>query len=283
MSPHYLSRPSCPFLLPPTYLRCMSLVPNLVVGNSASSADVRAFLLEHFLRQCNRRNGTCADPGVVRLHDVVEDSGFVHLIMDLCEGGDLFDRITRQNRYTEARAACIMRSLLEALQLCHGMGIVHRDLKPENILFLDSSDASPIKLADFGLALEFTQGQQVSGMAGSTFYVAPEVLQGLSYSTEIDMWSAGVILYVMLSGTPPFWEATEDGTFKAIQQGNLNFPPDPWAGISHYAKDLVLRMLCSDVESRLTTAQALNHPWIVKNSKRGLRAQPHRTWSGKRL
>lgn len=213
--------------------------------------------------------------GIVRLHDVVEDSGFVHLIMDLCQGGDLFDRIMQRKHYPEAQAASLMKSLLETLQLCHSMGVMHRDLKPENILFVDNSDTSPIKLADFGLALEFTPGQKVSGMAGSTFYMAPEMLQGEEYSEKIDMWSAGVILYVLLSGVPPFWKATEQETFKAIQEGDLSFPPDPWGGISSPAKDLITHMICLDADARLTPVQALKHPWIMQHAKRGRQAQRH--------
>ncbi|KAI5061200.1 hypothetical protein GOP47_0023705 [Adiantum capillus-veneris] len=224
----------------------------------------------------SHRSFTSAAPacGIVGLHDVVEDSRFVHLIMDICQGGDLFDRIVKRKCYPEAQAASLLKSLLETLQLCHSMGVMHRDLKPENILFFDESDASPIKLADFGLALEFTPGQKVSGMAGSTFYMAPEMLRGEEYTEQIDMWSAGVILYVLLSGVPPFWEATEQETLKAIQEGDLSFPPDPWAGISSSAKDLIIHIICADAEARLSPAQALKHPWILQHAKKA--RQGHR-------
>lgn len=127
----------------------------------------------HISPQCRALSDSIA-----RLHDVVEDKGFVHLVMELCRGGDLYDRIAKTNCYPEAQAAFLMKSLLETLELCHSLGVVHRDLKPENILFLHDSDTSPIKLADFGLALEFTPGEKFSGMAGSTFYMSPEMLQG---------------------------------------------------------------------------------------------------------
>eukprot|EP00250_Pteridium_aquilinum_P014110 c21787_g1_i1 orf=702-1736(-) len=215
-----------------------------------------------------------AHPGnIARLHDVVEDSHFVHLIMELCRGGDLYDRIIKKKCYPEAQAAFIMKSLLETLDWCHSLGVMHRDLKPENILFVDDSDTSPIKLSDFGLALEFSSGQKFTGMAGSTFYMAPEMLQG-EYSEEIDMWSAGVILFVLLSGVPPFWQATQEGIFKAIKEGEVYFPPDPWGQISLSAKDLILQMLCPEVESRLTPSQALKHPWIIHHTlKRRPQAQ----------
>lgn len=204
---------------------------------------------------------------IVRLHDVVEDGACVHLVMELCQGGDLFDRLVKKKTFSEGQAALLMKSLLETLELFHSLGVMHRDLKPENILFVHESDASPIKLADFGLALEFAPGEKFSGTAGSVFYMAPEMLQG-EYSEEIDMWSAGVILYVLLSGMPPFWQATKQGILEEIQGGHVDFPPDPWGRISLSAKDLILQMLCIDVELRLTPAQALQHPWIVHHTKK---------------
>lgn len=144
------------------------------------------------------------------------------------------------------------------------MGVMHRDLKPENILLADSSDSSAIKLADFGLALCFSPGQKFSGMAGSAYYIAPEVLQG-RYSEEIDIWSAGVILYILLSGVPPFWGETEQEIFEAIKEGKVDFPEDPWCKVSHSAKDLIKGMLCFDATARLTPSQILEHPWILQH------------------
>lgn len=199
---------------------------------------------------------------IVCLHEVIEDSAYVHLIIELCSGGELFDRIVKMKRYSEAQAARVMKSLLETLQFCHSMGIMHRDLKPENLLLVDDSDESDIKLADFGLALEFSPGQKFSGMAGSAYYIAPEVLRG-EYAEEVDIWSAGVIMYVLLSGVPPFWGHTEEGIFDAIQEGQVDLTSEPWQTISPSAKDLITQMLCVDVKLRCTPAQALEHPWIT--------------------
>lgn len=210
---------------------------------------------------------TCPRGSIVGLHEVIEDKAFVHLIMELCRGGELFDRIVKKKRYPEAQAAYLLKCLMETVQFCHSMGIMHRDLKPENILLVDDSDTSPIKLADFGLALEFSPGQKFSGMAGSAYYIAPEVLQG-EYSEEIDVWSAGVILYVLLSGVPPFWGATEQSIFKAIQEGELDLTCDPWDKISSSAKDLISRMLCPNAKVRLTPAQVLEHPWILHHTEK---------------
>ncbi|KAH7291022.1 hypothetical protein KP509_30G073600 [Ceratopteris richardii] len=196
---------------------------------------------------------------VVHLHDIVEDRTSVHLIMDLCSGGDLFDKIAKVKRFPEVQAAHVMKSLLEGLQYCHKKGIIHRDIKPENILLVDDSEQPTIKLADFGLALEFSPGQKFCGVAGSAYYMAPEVLDG-EYSVEIDMWSSGVLMYVLLSGVPPFWGNTEQDIFNAIRNGSLDLNSGIWQLISPVAKDLISKMLCVDVKSRCTSSQALRFP-----------------------
>ncbi|KAI5061195.1 hypothetical protein GOP47_0023700 [Adiantum capillus-veneris] len=198
---------------------------------------------------------------IVRLHDVVEDKSFIHLILELCRGGELYERIVLKKCYSEVHAAIMMKSLLETVQYCHSMGIMHRDIKPENILLVEDSDTSPVKLADFGLALEFSAGQKFSGIAGSSYYMAPEILEG-EYSAEIDIWSVGVVMYVLLSGAPPFWGATEQRIYKAIQKGELSFPSNPWDKISSSAKDLIAKMLHPNAKLRMTSAEALKHPWI---------------------
>ncbi|KAH7426389.1 hypothetical protein KP509_10G000200 [Ceratopteris richardii] len=225
-------------------------------------ANVRDVIREvNIMRRLSSRSslhgpGKSREFNVVRLHDVVEDHSFVHLIVDLCSGGELFDRITRIKCYSEKKAAVIMKSLLESLQFCHSMGIMHRDVKPENLLLVDDSEEPNVKLADFGLALEFSPGQKFSNMAGSAYYMAPEVLRG-DYSEEVDIWSGGVIMYVLLSGMPPFYGRTEQDIFKAIRRGQFDVSSDPWQWISHSAKDLIAKMLCVDVLSRCTIAQAL--------------------------
>ncbi|KAH7290784.1 hypothetical protein KP509_30G063400 [Ceratopteris richardii] len=202
---------------------------------------------------------------VVNLHEVVEDNTFIHLIIDLCNGGELFDQIARKQRYSEAQAAKLMQNLLETLQFCHSLGIMHRDVKPENLLLVDDSDDSSIKLADFGFALEFSPGQKFSDMAGSAYYMAPEVLEG-EYSEEVDIWSAGIVMCVLLSGMPPFWGDTEEEIFNAIREGQLVLSSEHWLAISPMAKDLISLMLRVDVTSRCTPAQALGHPWFTCHS-----------------
>ncbi|KAH9289569.1 hypothetical protein KI387_033686, partial [Taxus chinensis] len=197
-------------------------------------------------------------PGIVELHDFHEDEDCLWLLMELCSGGDLFDRIAEKKRLREDEAAAVLKSLMEAVHFCHRKGVAHRDLKPDNILFADdSSFPKHIKLADFGQASSFTSGERMRGIVGTPYYVAPEVLQGKEYEEKVDVWSAGVILYIMLSGNPPFNGETPQQIFEAVLCGRLRFPSDPWVSISHSAKDLIRRMLCRDVDRRFTAHQVL--------------------------
>jgi len=206
-------------------------------------------------------------PSVVALHDVYEDDDFLHLVMEMCSGGDLLDRfVSRKNTvpFSEEEAATILKKLMEAISYCHSMGIAHRDIKPDNILFSSNSNSvAQMKLADFGQASSFSPGQgSMQGIMGTPYYVAPEVLGGKDYNEKVDVWSAGVILYIMLSGVPPFVGETAQEIFEAVLCGRLLFPSDRWISISHSAKDLIRRMLSRDVTKRLSANQVLEHGWI---------------------
>jgi serine/threonine protein kinase len=212
-------------------------------------------------------------PTVVALHDVYEDDDFVHLVMEMCSGGDLFDRIVSRKStvpFSEEEAATILQKLMEAISYCHSMGIAHRDIKPDNILFANNSNfLTEIKLADFGQASSFSPGQGLmQGIVGTPYYVAPEVLGGKDYSEKVDVWSAGVIVYIMLSGVAPFLGDTPQEIFEAVLCGRLRFPSDPWLSISNSAKDLIRRMVCRDVTKRLSAHQVLEHPWITTHALR---------------
>ncbi|XP_022759690.1 calcium-dependent protein kinase 26-like [Durio zibethinus] len=200
-------------------------------------------------------------PNVVDLKAVYEDEDFVHLVMELCAGGELFHRLEKYGRFSEFEARVLFKHLMQVVKYCHDNGIVHRDLKPENILLATKSSSSPIKLADFGLATYIRQGQNLQGTVGSPFYIAPEVLTG-GYNQAADVWSSGVILYILLSGMPPFGGKTKSKIFDAVRAADLRFPPDPWDHISVSARDLITGMLCVDPAKRLTAAQVLAHPWV---------------------
>ncbi|EFJ11725.1 calcium dependent protein kinase [Selaginella moellendorffii] len=205
-------------------------------------------------------------PNVVALKDVFEDGNAVHLVMELCEGGELFDRIIARGHYSERAAAGITRTIVEVVQVCHKHGVMHRDLKPENFLFANKKENSPLKAIDFGLSVFFRPGERFSEIVGSPYYMAPEVLKR-NYGPEIDVWSAGVILYILLSGVPPFWAESEQGVAQAILRGQIEFKRDPWPKISENAKSLVQNMLMPDPKQRYTAQQVLDHPWL-QNAKK---------------
>ncbi|KAK7314956.1 hypothetical protein VNO77_33488 [Canavalia gladiata] len=203
-------------------------------------------------------------PNVVDLKAVYEEEGFVHLVMELCAGGELFHRLEKHGRFSESEAWVLFRHLMQVVLYCHENGVVHRDLKPENILLATRASSSPIKLADFGLATYIKPGQSLHGLVGSPFYIAPEVLAG-AYNQAADVWSAGVILYILLSGMPPFWGKTKSRIFEAVKAASLRFPPEPWDHISESAKDLIKGMLCTDPSRRLTAQEVLDHCWMESN------------------
>ncbi|CAI9773435.1 unnamed protein product [Fraxinus pennsylvanica] len=198
---------------------------------------------------------------IVEFKGAYEDKQSVHLVMELCAGGELFDRIIAKGHYSERAAASICRSIVKVVQICHFMGVMHRDLKPENFLLSDKSEKALLKATDFGLSVFIEEGKVYKDLVGSAYYVAPEVLRR-RYGKEADIWSAGVMLYILLSGVPPFWAETEKGIFDAILRGHVDFDSKPWQSISNSAKDLVLRMLTQDPEERITAAEVLEHPWM---------------------
>lgn len=200
-------------------------------------------------------------PNIVEFKGAYEGSDSVHLVMELCAGGELFDRIIAKGHYSERAAASVCRDIVSVVNTCHFMGVMHRDLKPENFLLSDKSVNSVLKATDFGLSVFLEEGKVYKDLVGSAYYVAPEVLKR-RYGKEADVWSAGVILYILLSGVPPFWDETEKGIFEAIQKEELDLETKPWPSISSSAKDLVRRMLKRDPQSRITAAQVLEHPWI---------------------
>ncbi|XP_047316702.1 calcium-dependent protein kinase 17-like [Impatiens glandulifera] len=205
-------------------------------------------------------------PNIVELKGAFEDKHSVHLVMELCAGGELFDRIIAKGHYTERAAASLLRTIVQIVHTCHSMGVIHRDLKPENFLLLNKDEDAPLQATDFGLSVFYKQGELFKDIVGSAYYIAPEVLRR-RYGPEVDIWSVGVMLYILLSGVPPFWAESEHGIFNAILKAHVDFTSDPWPSISPGAKDLVKQMLNSDPKQRLTAFQVLNHPWIKEDGE----------------
>lgn len=236
---------------------------------------------------------------VVSLKSTHEDDAAVHLVVELCRGGELFDAIVQAGSFSERKAAAIFRVMVETLHHCHELGVMHRDLKPENFLLTGPKGVAPatqspssvgggrvgsvvddpeevarqLKLTDWGLSVFCRPGQRFSDLVGSPFYVAPEVLRR-SYGVEADMWSLGVILSILLSGLPPFFGDNEDQIFRAILRGEPDLVSDPWPSISDEAKDVVRRLLTVDPSKRATAGEILQHPWLqVAHPRRGAEAQ----------
>mmetsp|Transcript_24255 Transcript_24255/g.46474 ORF Transcript_24255/g.46474 Transcript_24255/m.46474 type:complete len:394 (-) Transcript_24255:187-1368(-) len=209
---------------------------------------------------------------IVQLVDVYEDGDYMHIVTDLCEGGELFEKIiekTSSNNengaacFAENEAASLLHQILTSVAYMHKRGIVHRDIKPENILFDTKDKDSPIKIIDFGLARKYAGNRPMTTIVGTPYYIAPEVLRK-KYDKSCDLWSIGVIAYVMLLGYPPFNGNNNKEVHDSILRGRCRFPS---AGLSREARSFVHRLLRKDPRKRSTVEQALNHPWMAKHIK----------------
>eukprot|EP00299_Pterocystis_sp_00344_P010726 c4875_g1_i1.p1 GENE.c4875_g1_i1~~c4875_g1_i1.p1 ORF type:complete len:489 (+),score=108.75 c4875_g1_i1:38-1504(+) len=202
-------------------------------------------------------------PNIVKLHRVVMTPSHVVLCMDYVKGGELFDRIVRMKHFSEEVARDILDQLLDVLEELKLATVIHRDLKPENILMnSDDVNDTSIKITDFGLATK--ESNMVPGSLGTPEYAAPEVLKNLPHSYSCDLWSVGVILFVMLSGYPPFY-GTRDHVVRTVKAGIIEFRPSEWSHISAEAQDLVRRLLDPSPATRITITEARQHPWMWKD------------------
>jgi len=244
-------------------------------------------------REIRLMNEVQDHPSIIEIERVFESIDQLYIIMSACEGGELFMGIEEDEGFSEKKASKIFGEMLSAIYYLHSRGIAHCDLKPENFLFKNkrtSSNASDnfgaIKLIDFGMAKIVKWRRYHTRLRGTPYYMAPEVIKG-KYDQSADMWSMGIILYVMVYGFPPFYlekakkKRRPEELYKKINKGfqpkvKLGF--GPWfpksAPVSHDFKDLVARLLRKDVAARMTAEEAVAHPWITKNSK--LKTEPLR-------
>jgi calcium/calmodulin-dependent protein kinase I len=200
-----------------------------------------------------------------KFHELFESSKKIYMVMELLTGGELFDRIVAKGSYSEKEASDLVRKISSAIEYLHSIGIVHRDLKPENLIYQSQKPDSPIKITDFGLAKYRSDGGKtaMTTACGTPGYVAPEVLKNEPYGKEVDMWSLGVILYILLCGFPPFYHENTQQLYKQIKKGEYDFPDPYWTDISDSAKSLVRGLLTVDPKKRMTGKQVLAHPWIT--------------------
>eukprot|EP00124_Ichthyophonus_hoferi_P003769 Ihof_evm6s351 gene=Ihof_evmTU6s351 len=218
----------------------------------------------------------CLHPNIVSIADVYENLNdnrrCLLMLMECMEGGELFDRIQKKTQFTEREAAELVRGAASAVQHIHAQNIAHRDLKPENLLFVDAvEECNTLKLMDFGFAKEVDQVLQTP--CYTPYYVAPEVLhaeqrKSSRYDKSCDMWSLGVILYILLCGYPPFYSERgahiSPGMKRRIRSGAYDFPDEEWGCISMSVKDLIRKLLHVDPEKRMTIDQMMAHPWIAQ-------------------
>ncbi|EGI64035.1 PREDICTED: calcium/calmodulin-dependent protein kinase type 1-like isoform X1 [Acromyrmex echinatior] len=204
-------------------------------------------------------------PNIVQLLETFEDKHKVYLVMELVTGGELFDRIVEKGSYTEKDASGLIRQVLEAVDYMHEQGVVHRDLKPENLLYYSPDEDSKIMISDFGLSKMEDSGIMATA-CGTPGYVAPEVLAQKPYGKAVDVWSIGVISYILLCGYPPFYDENDANLFAQILRGEFEFDSPYWDDISASAKDFIGKLMCVNVEERYTCKQALAHPWISGNA-----------------
>ena len=202
---------------------------------------------------------------IIKLYEVFEDQNYINLIMEECKGGSLFEKIIENLKsnlnYTEHEVSIIFFQIMSVISYCHSNNICHRDLKPENILFLNegSLNDNPIKVIDFGLSNIFSE-KKMKTKVGTSYYIAPEVLKG-KYNESCDIWSAGVILYILLSGEPPFSGENNNEIYKKIINMEFDFPKNKWSNISKYAKDLIKKMIAPE-EKRINAHDVLEHKWF---------------------
>jgi len=197
---------------------------------------------------------------IISLEEVYDEKDTIYLVMELVAGGELFDQIVSRGTYSEADAASIVRQILEAVDYMHGNGIAHRDLKPENLL-CSGDETNTIKVTDFGLSKDFGSAS-LRTSCGTPDYVAPEVLRGQPYDNSVDIWSIGVITYILLCGFPPFYGNTDQQIFEKILKAEYDFPSPDWDPISNEAKDFIRKILIHDPAKRPTAAEALESVWI---------------------
>ncbi|XP_017051422.1 calcium/calmodulin-dependent protein kinase type 1 isoform X2 [Drosophila ficusphila] len=203
-------------------------------------------------------------PNIVQLLETYEDKSKVYLVMELVTGGELFDRIVEKGSYTEKDASHLIRQILEAVDYMHEQGVVHRDLKPENLLYYSPDDDSKIMISDFGLSKIEDSGIMATA-CGTPGYVAPEVLAQKPYGKAVDVWSIGVISYILLCGYPPFYDENDANLFAQILKGDFEFDSPYWDEISESAKHFIKNLMCVAVDTRYTCKQALAHAWISGN------------------
>jgi len=205
---------------------------------------------------------TVKHPNIIELKEVFETNNMLYIVTEFATGGELFDRIVKRGSYTERDAAELVKKVILALEYLHSRGIAHRDLKPENLLLQNENEDTEVKIADFGLSKIIGDSVLMQTACGTPGYVAPEILQACGYGKEVDMWSVGVITYILLCGFPPFYNENIPLLFEAIIKAEFDYPAEYWDEISDTCLEFIDRLLVVDPKARMTASEALNHRWL---------------------
>jgi calcium-dependent protein kinase len=210
-------------------------------------------------------------PHVCRVFEVYEDEQAIFLVMEKCQGEDLYTHLESNTCYSESHAAHICRQMVEAVTYCHSHNVCHRDLKLENWVYKDSNNTT-VKLIDFGFSRDMTDAVGMTALLGTCYYVAPEVVNGPQYDFRCDLWSLGIIAYMLITGQPPYWGSTAEEVLKKIKTQAPDMDSPHWENASPDAKDFVDRLLQRRPEDRMSGDALLRHPWIARKSNCIVRA-----------
>lgn len=235
---------------------------NKKTGQKVAIKSIRTRYIKNklLIREIDIMKKVGTHPNILKLHEVFETKNFLYLVLELVNGGELFDQIVARGEYSEQDASDIVRQIISAVAHLHAHAIAHRDLKPQNLLCVGDK-GNEIRVADFGLSKMFDQGEYLVTCCGSPEYVAPEVLECKPYDKACDLWSVGVITYVLLTGCFPFWDKNNAVLYEKIRKVEYGWPTG--SEISPEAKDLIRHLIEKNPEKRYTAEQALQHPWVT--------------------
>ncbi|RDD47412.1 Calcium/calmodulin-dependent protein kinase type II subunit delta [Trichoplax sp. H2] len=235
--------------------------------------------LEREARICRTLNHA----NIVRLHETITEDNSHYMVFDLVTGGELFEDIVAREFYSEADASFCIQQILESVRHCHERNVIHRDLKPENLLLSSKSRGAVVKLADFGLAIDIDGDNKAwYGFAGTPGYLSPEVLKKEPYGKPVDLWACGVILYILLVGYPPFWDEDQQRLYAQIKAAAYDYPSPEWDSITPEAKDLINILLTVSQNKRITSTEALKHPFILNRDNVCAKVHRQKTIDGLR-
>ncbi|CAG9313715.1 unnamed protein product [Blepharisma stoltei] len=251
--------------------------PNLIVAiKSIDKFKIKSNL--HLLKREVSILQSIDHPNIIKFYETFDDGKYLHIVMEFCSGGELFEKIMEKGKINEKKAACYMEKILLAVNHLHQVGVCHRDLKPENFLFENDSPNAELKIIDFGLSNKFgdkfKHTTKMETFVGTPYYVAPEVIKG-EYGPKCDLWSVGVIMYVMLTGHHPFKGETPTQIFQNVVRGELNMESPVWETISEPAKDLLRKLIVTDPNQRLCADDALRHHWFSDAPKAKIELDPN--------